>query len=76
MYMVENTSKYKAEVQRIERAEYFDDYRGSAFAKLSIRGLLSSCCSRQLGGKLLSAIALMNRPESPIVSLIVNLYSA
>ena len=31
--MAEKTSKYNAEVQLIEYAEDFEDYRGSTFAK-------------------------------------------
>ena len=38
--MAEKASKYKAEVQQIERAKDFEDYQGSTFAKFSIRGLL------------------------------------
>ena len=38
--MAEKTSKYNAEVQLIEYAEDFEDYRGSAFAKLSVRGFV------------------------------------
>ena len=64
--MAEKTIIYIAEVQRIYRSENFEDYRGSTFAKFSLRGLLSSSLSRRCYENLWSVIALMmNRPENP-----------
>ena len=61
------------EVQRIELAKDFDDYQGRAFIKFSIRGWLFQ--SGELG-TLVCHCSHDERLESPIVSLIVVLYSA